>query len=190
MKIAQTRKLQAAGILPKPLATQNVGQLRERLEALRLMFAAATLDDMLSQSVREDWNASQFLDALLRLELEQQEERRVAQAIRISHLPTGPTISDFDFAFQPSVSRNQIAKPNRNIGHRPMDSRWPRFTAARTARCRENASRHWISDASDRDRFFRELLPLGRIDAPTEEGRRARSHASETPQVHGGALVS
>jgi DNA replication protein DnaC len=108
MKIAQPRKLHAAGILPKPLATQDVGQLRERLEALRLMFAAATLDDMLSQSVREDWNASQFLDALLRLELEQQEERRVAQAIRISHLPTGPTISNFDFAFQPSVSRSQI----------------------------------------------------------------------------------
>jgi len=108
MKIAQTRKLHAAGILPKPLATQDVGQLRERLEALRLMFAAETLDDMLSQSVREDWNASQFLDALLRLELERQEERRVAQAIRISRLPTGPTISNFDFAFQPSVSRNQI----------------------------------------------------------------------------------
>ena len=108
MKIAQTRKLHAAGILPKPVATQDVGQLRERLEALRLMFAAATLDDMLSQSVREDWNASQFLDALLRLELERQEERRVAQAIRISHLPTGPTISNFDFAFQPSVSRSQI----------------------------------------------------------------------------------
>ena len=108
MKIAQTRKLHAAGILPKPVATQDVGQLRERLEALRLMFAAATLDDMLSQSVREDWNASQFLDALLRLELERQEERRVTQAIRISHLPTGPTISNFDFAFQPSVSRSQI----------------------------------------------------------------------------------
>jgi len=108
MKISQTRKLHAAGILPNPLATQDVGQLRERLEALRLMFAAATLDDMLLQSVREDWNASQFLDALLRLELERQEERRVAQAIRISHLPTGPTISNFDFAFQPSVSRSQI----------------------------------------------------------------------------------
>ena len=108
MKIAQTRKLHAAGILPKPVATQDVGQLRERLEALRLMFAAATLDDMLSQSVRDDWNASQFLDALLRLELERQEERRVTQAIRISHLPTGPTISNFDFAFQPSVSRSQI----------------------------------------------------------------------------------
>jgi DNA replication protein DnaC len=108
MKIAQTRKLHAAGILPKPVATQDVGQLRERLEALRLSFAAETLEDLLAQSVRKDWSVSVFLDALLRLELERQEERRVVQAIRISHLPTGPTISNFDFAFQPSVSRSQI----------------------------------------------------------------------------------
>ena len=78
------------------------------LEALRLTFSAEGLDDLLSQSVKEDWNATAFLDAMLRLELERQEERRVAQAIRISHLPTGPTITNFDFAFQPSVSRSQI----------------------------------------------------------------------------------
>ncbi len=108
MKIAQTRKLHAAGILPKPVATDNIEALRERLDALRLVFAAEGLDDLLGQSVKEDWNATKFLDVLLCLELERQEERRVAQAIRISHLPTGPTISNFDFAFQPSVSRSQI----------------------------------------------------------------------------------
>ncbi len=108
MRIAQTRKLHAAGILPKPPATNNIEALRERLEALRLTFSAEGLDDLLGQSVKEDWNATAFLDAMLRLELERQEERRVAQAIRISHLPTGPTISNFDFTFQPSVSRSQI----------------------------------------------------------------------------------
>ena len=108
MKIAQTRKLHAAGILPKPVPTQNIDALRERLDALRLVFAAEGLDDLLETSVKQDWNATKFLDALLRLELERQEERRVAQAIRISHLPTGPTISNFDFTFQPSVSRSQI----------------------------------------------------------------------------------
>lgn len=108
MKIAQTRKLHAAGILPKPAPTLDLDQLRTRLDALRLTFAAEGIDSLLSQSVREEWSSSQFLDSLLRLELERQEERRVAQAIRISHLPTGPTISNFDFAFQPSVSRSQI----------------------------------------------------------------------------------
>ena len=108
MRIDQTRKLHAAGILPKPAPTQDVDALRQRLDALRLVFSAESLDDLIQQSVKEDWNSTAFLDALLRLELERQEERRVAQAIRISHLPTGPTISNFDFAFQPSVSRSQI----------------------------------------------------------------------------------
>jgi DNA replication protein DnaC len=52
--------------------------------------------------------ATRFLDRLICLELEGQEERRVTQAIRTSHLPTGPTLSNFDFAYQPSVSRTQI----------------------------------------------------------------------------------
>jgi DNA replication protein DnaC len=108
MRIAQTRKLHAAGILPKPAPAQDIEALRQRLEALRLMFAAEGLDGLLNESVKEDWNAPAFLDAMLRLELERQEERRVAQAIRISHLPSGPTISNFDFAFQPSVSRSQL----------------------------------------------------------------------------------
>ena len=110
MKIAQTRKLHAAGVLPRPAPAQDIETLRERLEALRLVFAAEGLDDLIRQSVKEDWNSTAFLDTLLRLELERQEERRVAQAIRISHLPTGPTISNFDFAFQPSVSRSQLLR--------------------------------------------------------------------------------
>lgn len=108
MRIEQTRKLFSIGVLPTPQPTQDIAGLQERLEALRLVFAAEQLSDLVSTSVKEDWNATQFLDALIRLELERQEERRVAQAIRISHLPAGPTLSNFDFAYQPSVSRNQI----------------------------------------------------------------------------------
>ena len=108
MRIEQTRKLLSAGILPSPAPTQDVDALRERLLALRLCFAAEALDELLTEAVKTELNSAEFLDALLRLELERQEERRIAQAIRISHLPTGPTIANFDFAFQPSVSRSQI----------------------------------------------------------------------------------
>jgi len=108
MRIQQTRRLHAAGILPSPPPCEDVEALGERLAALRLVFAAETIGDLLQTAVKTKQSYAAFLDALLRLELERQEERRVAQAIRISHLPTGPTIANFDFAFQPSVSRSQI----------------------------------------------------------------------------------
>jgi DNA replication protein DnaC len=108
MKIHLTRKMFSAGILPEPKPTQDISLLSERLDLLRLVFAAEHLSDLVSQSVKQDWNATQFLDELLRLEIERQEERRIAQSIRISHLPSGPTLSNFDFAYQPSVSRSQI----------------------------------------------------------------------------------
>jgi DNA replication protein DnaC len=108
MRIEQTRKLLSAGILPSPAPTHDVDALRDRLSALRLVFAAEALGDLLSEAVKQQSSAADFLDSLLRLEIERQEERRIAQAIRISHLPTGPTVANFDFAFQPSVSRSQI----------------------------------------------------------------------------------
>jgi DNA replication protein DnaC len=108
MKIHLTRRMFSTGILPNPKPTQDITKLAERLDVLRLVFAAEHLSDLVSQSVKHDWNATQFLDELLRLEIERQEERRIAQSIRISHLPSGPTLSNFDFAYQPSVSRSQI----------------------------------------------------------------------------------
>ena len=108
MKIYSTRKLYAAGILPRPSSTEDVVQLAERLRALRLSYAADQLTELVTQSVKAAWSSARFLDEIIHLELERQEERRIKQALRISHLPNGPTISNFDFANQPSVSRNQI----------------------------------------------------------------------------------
>ncbi|MEK6237294.1 MAG: IS21-like element helper ATPase IstB [Planctomycetales bacterium] len=108
MRIEQTRKLLSEGVLPSPAPTQDVEALRLRLQALKLGFAAEALGDFLTDAVKLEWSAASFLDALLRRELERQEERRIAQALRISHLPTGPTLSNFDFAFQPTGSRSRI----------------------------------------------------------------------------------
>ena len=46
MKIYSTRKLYAAGILPKPPATEDVVALAERLRALRFGFAADQLTEL------------------------------------------------------------------------------------------------------------------------------------------------
>ncbi|MEK6234650.1 MAG: IS21-like element helper ATPase IstB [Planctomycetales bacterium] len=108
MNLEQTRKLLSEGVLPSPAPTQDVEALRVRLQALKLRFAAEALGDFLNDAVKENWSPAAFLDALLRRELERQEERRIAQALRNSRLPIGPTLSNFDFAFQPAVSRSRI----------------------------------------------------------------------------------
>ncbi|MGZ0167909.1 MAG: hypothetical protein ACKVII_28660 [Planctomycetales bacterium] len=57
MRIEQTRKLFSLGVLPRPQPTHDIAGLRTRLEALRLTFAAEQLSELVTQSVKEDWNA-------------------------------------------------------------------------------------------------------------------------------------
>lgn len=108
MRINLTRTLFADGDLPNPEARQDVESLRRRLNALRLCFAAGALSDLLTDAVKEKLGPPAFLDLLLRWELEHQEERRIKQALKISHLPMGQTIGNFEFGFQPSVARSRI----------------------------------------------------------------------------------
>lgn len=68
MRIEQTRKLFSIGVLPTPQPTQDIAGLQERLEALRLVFAAEQLNELVSTSVKEDWNAREacLLETVLR----------------------------------------------------------------------------------------------------------------------------
>jgi len=86
----------------------DIDRSREQLEALGLVHAAAALEHTLSQAVKASITAHGFLDQLLRSELEERDQRRMKTSLRLSNLPTGMTIADFDFAFQPSVERSRI----------------------------------------------------------------------------------
>jgi DNA replication protein DnaC len=108
MKIPPTRKLLEAGLLPVPPPTQDVAGLSKRLAALDWDFAAAGLPEILTRAAKEAWGPPAFLDALIRMELERREERRLRYALNISGLPPGQTLAGFDFAFQPAVERSRI----------------------------------------------------------------------------------
>ncbi len=81
---------------------------RERLTKLGLVHAAQQLDAHLTEAVKESTSPHRFLDAVLQVELEQREERRIRASLRLSGLPTGQTLGNFDFSFQPSVERSRI----------------------------------------------------------------------------------
>ena len=101
-------KTNASSPLPTPPASLDLDALRTRLSALDLTFAAAALADQLTQAVKENWGPPAFLERLLRVEAERREERRIRTGLKLSGLPTGQTIGNFDFAFQPAVERSKI----------------------------------------------------------------------------------
>jgi len=81
---------------------------RERLTRLGLVHAADHVGEQLAVATKEELAPHRFLDGLLEAELQQREERRMKTALRLSGLPTGQTLGNFDFGFQPSVERSQI----------------------------------------------------------------------------------
>src|SRR5262245_62517563 len=103
-----TRNAPTAEALPaKPQAT-DLSALLAQLSRLGLDFAAEALPGLLTRAVKEDLGPPALLGQLLCGELERREERRVRTSLKLSGLPTGQTLANFDFAFQPAVERSKL----------------------------------------------------------------------------------
>lgn len=94
--------------LPAKATTADLRTLVDQLVKLGLDFAAEALPAILTRAVKEDMGSPALLEQLLRGELERREERRVRTSLRLSGLPSGQTLSNFDFAFQPAVQRSKL----------------------------------------------------------------------------------
>ena len=81
---------------------------REKLTKLNLLHASDHISETLAEAIKESWPPHRFLDQLLEAELTVREERRLKTSLRLSGLPTGQTLGNFDFGFQPSVERSRI----------------------------------------------------------------------------------
>ena len=92
--------------VPKPKL--DIDTTRERLVVLGCSHAAEHLDQVLSDAVRQEIAPHAFLDVLLETELSGREARRVKTSLKLSNLPTGQTLENFDFAFQPAIERSRI----------------------------------------------------------------------------------
>ena len=79
-----------------------------RCEALKLSHVAEALPELMEEAVRDSLPPLQFLDLVLQRELERKTERRIATSLKLSGLPTGKTLEDFDWSFQPRVDRSKL----------------------------------------------------------------------------------
>lgn len=97
---SKTMKVQAPKV--------DLDATREQLERVGLLRAADHLEEVMNLGVKERMSPHRLLDHLLNEELTFREERRIRTSLKLSGLPTGQTLGDFDFAFQPSIERSRI----------------------------------------------------------------------------------
>lgn len=91
-----------------PRVKLDIDATRDKLAALGCGYAAEALEPLLAEAVRAELAAHLFLDRLLDAERAGREERRVRTMLKSSKIPTGQTLENFDFAFQPAIERSRI----------------------------------------------------------------------------------
>ena len=83
-------------------------RLTENLTRLRLAHLRESLPELLKAAEAEAWSYTQLLDALCEEEVAAREQTRIEHALKGAGLPYLKTLDEFDFAFQPSLHRQQI----------------------------------------------------------------------------------
>jgi len=86
----------------------DLDRTRTSLLDLGLIHAAESLETLVSEGVKGEIANHEFLDRLLEVEGTRREERRVRTSLRLSGLPTGQTLANFDWSFQPGIERSRI----------------------------------------------------------------------------------
>jgi len=83
-------------------------RVTDAMQRLRLRSAAERLDAVLAEAARKEPTYLDFLDGLLREEIDAKQKRRVSMGIKIAHFPVVKTLEEFDFKFQPSVDSKLV----------------------------------------------------------------------------------
>ena len=104
----------------------------EQLTRLRLRYVAERLDAVLGDAARTEPSYLDFLDGVLRQEVDAKQRTRVTMGlkIKIAHFPSVKTLEELEFKFQPSV-----------------DQRLVRELVAMFVRCHAAANTGWRDEA-------------------------------------------
>jgi len=87
------------------LTSERIALLSERL---RLPDLPAELPALAEEAVAGSWSYAEFTEKLLARSAEAADLRAEATLVRLAGFPYRKSLSDFDFAFQPSVSEKQL----------------------------------------------------------------------------------
>lgn len=82
--------------------------IRDMLADLKMPGSLEAIDQILSAVDSGQLTASEAIQRLLGAQIKLRNNRRLMAAMQSSRLPAIKTLEDFDFAFQPSIKREQI----------------------------------------------------------------------------------
>ena len=80
----------------------------QKMEYLKMQYAPALLSELLNDATKHKISHLDFFDNILKLEIEHREESRIATSRRVSGLPKGMHLDNFDYLFQPAVEKARI----------------------------------------------------------------------------------
>lgn len=80
----------------------------EHLKRLRLGLVAERLDALLGAAAKKDTTYLDFLDEVLREEVDAKQRKRTTMGISVAHFPAVKTLEGFDFKAQPSIDQKLV----------------------------------------------------------------------------------
>lgn len=89
-------------------ANATVTSIKAHLTDLGMPGSLEAIDDLMARLDNGSLSPAEAMDNLLSAQVALRRERRLVSAMRSSRLPAIKRLDTFDFAFQPSIDRNQI----------------------------------------------------------------------------------
>jgi len=86
----------------------SIAQVQQKMEMLRLNHTSGLLSELLDEATRSKVSALEFLEKVVTLEVQAREESRISTSLKVSGLPKGMHLDNFDYLFQPSVEKTKI----------------------------------------------------------------------------------
>ena len=80
----------------------------QRMEYLKMQYAPGHLSELLNDATKQKVSHLDFFDNILKLEIEHREESRIHTSLKVSGLPKGMHLDNFDYMFQPAVEKARI----------------------------------------------------------------------------------
>lgn len=86
----------------------SIETIQSKMEQLKMNHTSDLIEELFFDASKEQSSPLDFFDKVLSLEIQWREERRINASLKVSGLPRGMHLDNFDFLFQPSVEKSRL----------------------------------------------------------------------------------